>query len=440
MFKGTNFVLILVLWGLSGLTAAEPASVRITGDWSIQVAYDGKTADFAIDPPDWHTPTDEKYDALPIFNPAGPPWRKAMPLQGVNAQECCVFDALVPDSVVVRLAPGDSAPLAAETDYLLDPRSGNIGRVEGGKIAADTPVYITYRSVLMRIDSIVLTPDGSLTLVKGAPHRVNPVPPTLADGEKRLANIFLTGQIEKLSEENLFPILEPAETLPFHDDAAVNPDPVAKKLIPKTWEKLIRGEKVRILAWGDSVTACGFLPDAERWQAQFVERLQKRFPNAEVELMTEAWGGRNSDSYFAQPSGAEHNYQEKVLGAKPDLIISEFVNDAGFNAEKVEQNYGRMRDDFAKIGAEWIILTPHYVRPDWMGFTGQTNIDNDPRPYVQALRKFAEANQIALADGSLLYGRLWRKGIPYNTLMTNNINHPNGLGMAIFADALMKLF
>jgi hypothetical protein len=35
---------------------------------------------------------------------------------------------------------------------------------------------------------------------------------------------------------------------------------------------------------------------------------------------------------------------------------------------------------------------------------------------------------------------LWRQGIPYLTLMENNINHPNMLGHTIFADSLIALF
>jgi aspartate carbamoyltransferase catalytic subunit len=51
------------------------------------------------------------------------------------------------------------------------------------------------------------------------------------------------------------------------------------------------------------------------------------------------------------------------------------------NEASVYQHYGRIRDDFKAIGAEWIILTPHYVRPDWMGLKAQKNIDEDPRAY-----------------------------------------------------------
>ena len=67
-------------------------------------------------------------------------------------------------------------------------------------------------------------------------------------------------------------------------------------------------------------------------------------------------------------------------------------------------------------------------------------MDDDPRPYVKRLRAFAKERNIALADASLRYGRLWRQGIPHSSLMYNAINHPNPAGLAIFADALMALF
>src|SRR6185503_20765369 len=86
------------------------------------------------------------------------------------------------------------------------------------------------------------------------------------------------------------------------------------------------------------------------------------------------------------------------------------------------------------------ILTPHYVRPDWMGLSREREIDDDPRPYVAGLRQFAAKHPVALADAARRYGRLWRQGIPYSSLMVNSINHPDARGMKIFADALMELF
>ena len=67
-------------------------------------------------------------------------------------------------------------------------------------------------------------------------------------------------------------------------------------------------------------------------------------------------------------------------------MVSEFVNDAGLGPQQVEQRYGKLLADLTAIGAEWIILTPHYVRPDWLGVASQRDIDADPRPYVAGLR------------------------------------------------------
>lgn len=414
--------------------ATAPADVRLAGDWTVAVTVPKTppvTAELKIPGPDIVSVNGEKYDRLPVFNAkTGAGWRKGVRLKGVIAAECTVEGALDPQSVVVRDGPGPGAATFKQgVDYDADLVSGSVGRLPQGAIAADQPVYIDYRYAQMRIDSIVLSADGRIVLKKGTPHTSTPEQPALAPGETRLANIFISGRLDALSNDNLFPILETA----FPEPAAAGMS-VAEKLLPKSMEKLRSGEPLKILAWGDSVSTF------HRYQTMFVERLKKRFPKAKIELVTEAWGGRNSGSYLNEPPGSEHNYQEKVLARKPDLIISEFVNDAGLSEAQVDERYGKLLADFRKIGAEWIILTPHYVRPNWMGLSSQRNIDDDPRAYVKGVRRFAEKNHVAVAEGSLRYGRLWRQGIPYMTLMENNINHPNVYGHTLFADALMALF
>ena len=415
---------------------AGPAAVTLTGEWQVKVVADGAEATLTLDGPETLKVADEKIGRLPLFNPKGAEYARGAKLAGVRAQECTVRHALDPASLTVRLAPG-GAPLVRGKDYEAEPTWGCVGRLEGGAVGAETPVYVSYAYGTMRLDSAVLTLDKKIVLRKGVPHVSLPVPPAMAAGETRLANIWVTARLAKLGEANLFPVLEAT----YPEPAKASPA-LAEQRIPKTVAKLKAGGKVRILAWGDSVTNGGYLPEpgAERWQEQFVRRLRARYPKAEIELASEAWGGRNTDSYFKEPPGSEHNYKEKVLDAGADLIVSEFVNDAGLNEAGVAQRYGRIRDDFKKIGAEWVILTPHYVRPDWMGLASEQHIDEDPRPYVKALRTFTSENGIALADASLRYGRLWRQGLPYSTLLMNNINHPNPSGMSLFADALMALF
>jgi hypothetical protein len=418
------------------VASGAPAVLTLTGDWQVKVEKDGLASEVTVEGPQRCEVAAEMIAKLPLYNPKAAPYAtRGYKLAAVRAQECSVRFALDPDSLIVK--GGDGRTFARGKDYETEPTWGCVGRLEGGAIGETTPVVARYTYGTMRLDSVVLTADGKIALRKGVPHLSLPVPPTLVSGETRLANVWVTPRLAKLDDAHLFPILETA----YPELSKTSPTP-AEKFIPKTLAKLNEGGKVRILAWGDSVTVGTFVPDpaVNRWQEQFVRRLRARYPKAEITLTTEAWGGRSSGSYLGEPPGSVHNFKEKVLDLKPDLIVSEFVNDAGLNEAGVNQRYGRIRDEFKLIGAEWIILTPHYVRPDWMELAAEKNIDSDPRPYVQALRKFAAENNLALAEGSLRFGRLWRQGIPYTTLLMNNINHPNAFGMSQFADALMALF
>ncbi len=431
-------------------SGGRPALVQTAGDWQVRVTAQSASGDGAtkasrvtatlpVAPATVLAVSAEKYDALPPFRPeAGGGWQKGVPLRGVQAQECTNRGLLDPGSLQVRDGPGsDSLLFELGKDYAADLEWGTVGRLPGGRIREGQAVYASYRCGQLRIDAVVFSREGQIVLRQGRPHPAAPLPPKLDPGERRLANIWLPGRIAKLGSDHLFPVLETAYPEP------PKPSPsVAERLLPKTLKKLREGQSVRVLAWGDSVTDGGYLPDAgrERWQAQFAARLRERFPRARVELVTEAWGGRNTASYLAEPPGSDHNYKEKVLDARPDLIVSEFVNDAGLSPQQVEERYGKLLEDFRKIGAEWIPLTPHYVRGDWMGLARERDIDDDPRPYVAGLRRFAAEHQVALADASLRWGRLWRQGIPYTSLLLNSINHPDARGMKLFADSLMALF
>lgn len=420
------------------LSAAVAADLQLAGPWHVQVRVGPETPPVSVSVarPEWVRVTGERHPRLPLFDPKAASWRRGIPLAGVKAQECTSRGLLDPASVMVRIASQTTA-LARGRDYQFDPEWGTLGRTAVGRISAETPVEVDYRHGLLRLDSIVLDAQKKVVLREGTPHAAAPLPPTLEAGEIRLANVWLPGVIDRLTADQLFPVLEDR----YPEPPPESPSP-AEQLLPKTIEKLRVGQKLKILAWGDSVTVGTFLPGGtkDRWQEQFVARLTRRFPKATIELLTEAWGGRNTSTYLAEPPGSAHNYREKVLAVRPDLVVSEFVNDAGLGAPQVEKRYGQLLADFRGIGAEWIILTPHYVRPDWMKLTRQREIDDDPRPYVAALREFAPAHHVALADASLRWGRLWRQGIPYQTLLLNAINHPDARGMALFADSLMALF
>lgn len=423
----------------------EHIVLRLVGDWAVEVRVSrggGQEVRGIITVPAPVTAKiqDESYAELPEYNAGSwAKWLLGIPLNGVKAQECTSCYSLVPESLKVVPAEDPASIVYVKgQDYDLEQDWGSLWRLPQGRIQAGQPVLVSYEYLEQRLDSIILDAAGQLGFRRGTPHIATPLPPALSASEIRVANIFIERKVDKLTEDNLYPVLETAYPGP------PRPVPsVAERLLPETMKRLNGHGKLKILAWGDSVTDGGFLADKQRdgWQVQFLGRIKEHFPRANIELVTEAWPGRTTAQYLAEPPGAEHNYQEKVLAVKPDLVIMEFVNDAGgLHGEALEAQYGQLLNDIRGMGAEWIIITPHYIRGDWMGLTRQKDIDDDPRFYVKSLREFAAKHQVPLAEGSLRYGRLWRQGIPYNTLMQNNINHPDARGMKLFADSLMELF
>ncbi len=355
---------------------------------------------------------------LPAFDEKAWAFHKGYAPLGIRASECTVKDALLPD--LTRVTTLSGRRLAPGRDFRIDNGWGVVG------LTSEAPresVRLSYAYTVLRLDSLV-EKDGKTIRRYGEPHIATPLPPTLAEGERRVENILVSA-----NGETRFPIVADAADAP-------RTAPNAETTIPRTLAKLRAGEPVTILAWGDSVTAASYLPEEDRWQGQFVRRLRAAFPKSEITLLSLGWGGRTTKAFLNEPAGSPYNYAEKVLAAKPDLVVSEFVNDTGLGDE-MEDLYGRILADFRAAGIEWTVLTPHYVRRDWMNLAAQTDCDDDPRPYTAFLRRFTREKGVGLADAALRWGHLWREGVPYETLFANNINHPNAFGMSFFADALM---
>jgi len=432
-------------WAASAVPAAsEPAPrIEIAGDWRVRVTPGtlrvGRrtirvTRECLLDaqPPALARVRDERIDALPAYNAAAPGWTRGARLRAVVTSETTGPGLLDPSSLRVKSGPGEAPELVKGRDFEADTTWGTIGGLAGG--AVGRTVWVDYDAGLHRIDSVLVTNSGEVRLRRGQPHNATPRAPEPAPGETLLGNIWVAARIPRLTPDHLYPIVETGARQRPAGRA------VAERLLPMTWRKLQAGEEVHVLAWGDSVTAGGEASDeAHRWQNRFVTLLARRFPRARIRLTTAGWGGRNSDSFLNEPPGAEFNFERAVLEPRPDLVAMEFVNDAWMTPDVVEERYSKLLARFREIGAEWVILTPHYVWPEWMGVK-TARIEEDPRPYVKGVREFCARHSVALADASREWGRLARRGIPYPTLLVNSLNHPDDRGHEIFAQTLMDLF
>jgi len=338
--------------------------------------------------------------------------------------------AIDPDSIVVR---HQGRVLKLGADFLADRTYGTLGLAPGSSVTALDEVAVDYRFSLRRLDSIVSTFDGRRTIREGTSHLTTPTLPVLKNGDKRLANVlvdyFSSGQ-----DVEVFPIDETS------GDAVTFTTPGR---IPRTLAKLRERKPVQIVCWGDSVTAGGDASSPEtQYPAVFRKRLRARFPEADVTVQTVAVGGSNSRQWLypdrfpgARP---DQTVWKRVVAAKPDLVTIEFVNDAGMTPQQVNMVYADILNRLRKIGADVILITPHFTMPAMMHMKSLR--EPDRRPYVLALRAFADRHQLAVADASSRWAHLWKEGLPYVTLLRNGINHPDDRGHAIFADELMRCF
>ena len=442
---------ILLLNGMC-IAANPPAlenaiPIHVTGSWSIEIGPGAVIVDgvehriaapvaLEITPPEVIHVRDECHPALPVFNKDAGGWMRGAKLEHLRAEECNSTGLLFPETVRLKPAPGEATPFTPGKDYILDGFWANFGRTPESSIGARQTTFVDYDYSPCRLDSVLINSAGEVRLAKGVPHVALPLPPAPDAGEVAIANIWLPGRTGKLTDENLYPI-EFGKKAPEPQSGPTQ----AERSLPKTLAKLRAGEQVTIVAFGDSVTDGGGVTNQPGmwYQNQFAALLRARFPKASIRVLTAGWGGANSKMYLEAPPGGTYDFVRDVLDPKPDLVTIEFVNDAYLDEAGTAAHYAGILEKIRGVDAEVVLITPHLVRPDWL--TSDTlKVDQDPRAYVRGLREFAAKNNVALADASKEWCRLWRQGLPYITLLANNINHPDERGHAIFARKLIELF
>jgi len=342
--------------------------------------------------------------------------------------------ALDPKSLVLTY---EGRVLVEGKDYLVDGKWGTVGLAPGSSVTANDTVHATYRYFLLRLDSIVRSADGRQFVKLGKSAITTPHPPDLAPGEVRLANIYVPYASDgKSSNTEVLPVLEGPE------DALTHSVPGR---IPRTMAKLEAGQPVKIVCWGDSITAGGdATTPRDRYPAVFERVLQARYPKSRVNVKAVAAGGSTSRMWlypdkFSYSSGDTKLSFDDVLNEKPDLVTVEFANDAYLDApQTLPDIYSDILRKLTDAGAEIIIITPSFFNLEYMKFISYR--DQDMRAYDFFARKFADTHHLGVADASSRWEHLFKEGIPCFTYLENSINHPDDRGHLMFVDELMKNF
>jgi len=439
---------LLLTGGLAGVTSAAPLSSAVqtdevsitvpTGTWTVanREVTIKKGGRFFVLGAGSHAVKDEPMtlsDQIPEGFWKGTKLQGPQPVGPINASKSFRSDTLV----IRRTRGGD--PLVMDKDYRVSAPYALVGLGPNTTLTTSDVVFASYQYSVHRLDSVVLNNEGVVEYIQGVPGVASVVPPEIAPNSIRLFNVFRPYETDSLAKEHLF-FIEAA-------NKDISTATTAGK-IPKTLAKLKQGQPVTIVCLGDSVTVGADIMDpASSYVEQFRTLLQKKFSPEQIKIQNISLGGSRSiqwlykGDYKGLPRRpADLCDFQRVLDAKPDLVTIEFVNDMTLTREQLDESYGKMAKTLSEVGAEVILITPHFVHPNLMGLSGNPLRPADPRPLIPFLKEFSAKQSLGLADASARWEQSCKEGVPYITMLSNHFNHPDANGDRYFSQELMKCF
>jgi acyl-CoA thioesterase-1 len=191
-----------------------------------------------------------------------------------------------------------------------------------------------------------------------------------------------------------------------------------------TQAKLKAGKPVKIVAYGDSITAGGeaSTPGLIFWM-RWVDALQRKYPQARITAINGATGGDSTVQGLQR-------LQTKVLEEKPDLVLVGFgMNDHNIGGVPIPQFEQNLKQIVARIrnetGAEVILFSAFPPNPHWKFGSHQME------EYEAATYRVARDMSCAFADVFNNWQALAARKKPED-LLGNDINHPNDFGHWIY--------
>lgn len=242
------------------------------------------------------------------------------------------------------------------------------------------------------------------------------------------------------------------------------PHGMGAEALAKVRAKLVAGKPVKIVAFGDSVTAGGESTANSLifWQ-RWLTDLQIKYPQATVEGVNAGQGGDLTDDGLARLNAS-------VIAHKPDLVLIAFgLND--FNKDSVEIKLTKWENRKAKWARSWakwrglpVAVPPRLERTEHFAKNLETIVQRvkketdadvvlvsalQPNPkwkyttgemasFAAVTKEVARLNGCAYANVYETWQDISGRKKPED-LLANNANHPNDFGHWIYYQSLSAL-
>lgn len=201
-------------------------------------------------------------------------------------------------------------------------------------------------------------------------------------------------------------------------------------------ERAEAGEELNIVFYGDSITAggnasgqAGVEPGTPRWSTMVTAALQARFPNATINEINTAVGGKNSDWGLT-------NIQGSVVAQDPDLLVLAW----GMNDKtRTPTNYAELNEKMIKA-----VLKRH---PDCEILLVSTMLPHDKLPAFYGNQRLFEGklyvnaakyDNIDVAPVTSVHASILEHK-RYFDMTGNNVNHPTDYLTRIYAQTVLKV-
>lgn len=207
--------------------------------------------------------------------------------------------------------------------------------------------------------------------------------------------------------------------------------PSQARFLKATRRLLESGKPVKVVAFGDSITAGGDAskPELIFWQ-RWADDLQRKYRRAQVTAVNGATGGDSTVQGLQR-------LQSKVIDQKPDLVLVGFgMNDHNVSGVPIPQVEKNLKEVIARVrketSAELILFSAFPPNPKWKFGTHRMP------EYAAATERVAREEGCAYADVFNNWQALAGRKKPED-LLGNNINHPNDFGHWIYFRVFQEL-